>query len=150
MKVEVDQSWKIERTNKDTIIAFSDRKKASVRLKAKIKRAAFVYLEEKFGRTKLNILRIFAAGTVLLLARATLKGELELVIDQEYPGHEEEIKSMLVEFGRKLNLSLKRDMISFSLIGKDSGAHFLSYGVYIGKQKATFEPTFRELLEILP
>lgn len=151
MKIEIDQSWKIERTNKDTIIAFSNQKKVSLRISAKVKRAVFVYLEEKFGRTKLNVFRIFAACIVLLILKSKIETKrLEILIDLEYLGHEEEIKSMIVEFGTKTELNLDIELIDFTKVGKKSPAHFVSYGVHLGRQKETFKASLRDLLEILP
>jgi len=151
MRIEIDQSWKIERTNRDTIIAFSNKEKGSLRIPAKVKRAAFVYLEEKFGRTKLNIFRIFATGIVLLIAKSKIKvSNTEIVIDLEYPGHDEEIISMMVGFGRKIGLNFDATSIHFARVGKESPAHFLSYGVHSKKQEETFTAPLRELTEILP
>jgi len=82
MRIEIDQSWKIERTNKDTIIAFSNEEKGSLKITAEVKRSAFVYLEEKFGRTKLNVFRIFAAAVVLLIAKSKIRvSNTDVVID---------------------------------------------------------------------
>ena len=151
MRIEIDQSWKIERTNRDTIIAFSNEEKASLRIPAKVKRSTFVYLEEKFGRTKLNVFRIFAAGIVLLIAKSKIKvSNIELIIDLEYPGRDEEIRSMVVGFGSKIGLNFDATSIHFARVGKESPAHFLSYGVHSDKQKETFTATLHELTEILP
>lgn len=151
MRIEIDQSWKIERTNRDTIIAFSNKEKASLRIPAEVKRSAFVYLEEKFGRTKLNIFRIFAAGVVLLVAKSKIRvSNADVVIDLEYPGRDEEIRSMMVGFGSKIGLNFDAASIHFGRVGKESPAHFLSYGAHLKKQEETFTATLRELTEILP
>jgi len=53
VRIEIDQSWKIEKTNKPTVIAFSNSEtRGSVLIPQEIKKLAFAYLEERFGREK--------------------------------------------------------------------------------------------------
>ncbi len=151
MQVEVDQSWKIERSGKATILAFSNHQEAAIKIPKDVKREAFVYLEDKFGRTKLNIFRIFAAGAILLIKKAGLSiRNLSLLIDKEYPGREDEIRSMILEAGRKADLVFDPKLIHFVQVGKKSGAHFIAYGVHIGKRKAEFTAELQEITELLP
>ena len=71
MIIQVDQSNKIEKTNKDTIIGLADGKNYSILINRKIKRK----LQEEFrkqGKPKLFVYRTFIAGVVLLIKYAKL------------------------------------------------------------------------------
>jgi len=66
MKVQIDQSWKIENTNKDTILAFANSKTHAIRIPAKVKKD----IQTQFrlvGMPKLFIYRTFRAGVFLLV-----------------------------------------------------------------------------------
>jgi len=150
MRVEIDQSWKIEKTNKPTVIAFSNSQtEGSILVPQEVKKLAFTYLEERFGREKINIIRIFAACIVILLKNHNLK-TASLIIDREYPGYEPVLKNLIVDYGKKLGLMLNFEDISIQEIGKKSEAHWLAYDVFTKKKKAGRVIQLRELLKILP
>jgi len=72
MKIEINQSNKIEQTNKDTIIGLSNQKAFTILINRKIKRK----LQEEFrkqGKPRLFVYRTFIAGVVLLIKYAQLK-----------------------------------------------------------------------------
>src|SRR3989344_5097556 len=123
MKVEVDQSGKIEDTSKLTVLAFSNDKTGAIILSAKDKRR----LQEKFrevGAPRLFVDYVFSSLLILLLK--SLKST-KVVVDLEYPGHTE-INESLVK--------LKVDVdIEWRSIGKSSKAHDIAYKVYCGKLK---------------
>lgn len=132
MRIEIDQSGKIEETNKDTIIAFSNDASYAVCIKAKTKRR----LQEKFrkiGEPRSFVLRVFATGIILLVKNHSGKN-LELIIDKEYPGHEAVIKELLIQMFEK-NSKGKVQIIRFSLIGKNSNAHIVTFKIKIKKRK---------------
>jgi hypothetical protein len=148
--VEIDQSGKIEKTNKPTAVAFSDSQMGgSVLVPQEVKKLAFTYLEERFGRDKINIIRIFAASTVVLLRAYNLK-VASLIIDREYPGYDPILKNLIVDYGRKLGLQLDAEDISIQEIGKKSEAHWLAYDVFTKKKKAGRTIQLRDLLKVLP
>ncbi len=150
MRIEIDQSWKIEKTNKPTVIAFSNSQtEGSVLVFQEVKKLAFAYLEERFGRDKINIIRIFAAGIVILLKAYNLK-TVSLVVDREYPGYEHALQSLIVDYGKKLEFMLDAEDISIREIGKKSEAHWLAYDVFAGKKKAGRVINLHELLKVLP
>lgn len=120
MKVEIDQSGRIEETNKDTVLALANKDvHFSIRIPAKVKRQ----LKETFrrqGKTKLFMFRTFAVAVTLLLKKSGLKPQV-IVIDLEYPGHEQLIKDIIWK-----NVKYKVE-IDFKSIGKNSPAHETAY-----------------------
>lgn len=86
MKVEIDQSVKIEQTNKGTVLAFSNEEEYAILIPGKVKRKLQELFREK-GRPRLFISRTFAAGITLLLQNHLPKFQ-KIVIDLEYPGKE--------------------------------------------------------------
>src|SRR3990167_2720456 len=128
----VDQSGKIEQTNKDTVIGAANGKSYAIKLPAKVKRV----LQQKCRASlqgKLFIYRTFAA-LVFLLIKHNTKTMTDLVIDIEYPGKEKVIKEVILELLRKEKLT--EPNLSFGRIGNNPKAHFAAYDVFIGKKKA--------------
>lgn len=150
MRIEIDQSWKIEKTNKPTVIAFSDSQtEGSILVPQEVKKLAFTYLEERFGKEKTNIIRIFAACIVILLKVYNLK-TTSLIVDREYPGYDPVLKNLIVDYGKKLGLVLDVEDVSVQRIGKKSEAHWLAYDVFTRKKKAGRVIQLRDLLKVLP
>jgi hypothetical protein len=132
MKVEVNQSNKIEQTNKDTIIGLADDETFTILIKAKIKRK----LQEEFkkqGKPGLFVYRTFIAGVILALRHAQLKNLTRVVIDEEYYGKERLLKSMFLEiWGRYFT---KIPEICFERIGRKSKVHNACYLTMKGKYR---------------
>lgn len=59
-----------------------------------------------------------------------------ITIDTEYPGHEAEIKSLLLHLLRQNGRRVEADAIVFAQIGKASPAHDLAIGVTRGQYRA--------------
>lgn len=145
MKVQIDQSGKVEKTNKDTILAFSNSIDFAVNIPAKVKRK----LKLEFRRTghiRVFTFRMFAAGIVLLI-RDHLRKIDSIVIDQEYTGRELMIRDMIQEMLRKLRR--KEPLIYFRRIGKKSGAHYVAYGTATHKRKADKILNYREIAQLV-
>ncbi len=137
----IDQSGKIEKTNKDTVIGVANSKTFSIRLSGKIKRQ----LQEKCRANHQGqqfIYRTFAA-LVFLLIKGHLKIMTDLIIDNEYPGKEKIIREILLEFLRKFNLP--EPHISFGQIGNHPRVHYVAYNVFIGKHKADKEVKLKDI-----
>ena len=130
MKIEIDQSGRIEETNRDTVIGFSNDRQFSVCIPARVKRQLLEVFRRR-GKPKLFKYKVFALGIVILLRRSKISPKtLSLVIDKEYPGHENLIKDIIWS---NFNPGIE---ISFESIGKKSKAHYVAYGVFIGKREA--------------
>ena len=84
MKIEIDQSNKIEQTNKDSVIGFSNNIFSCVLMRAKDKRE-IEKVFQRTGKSKIFIYRLFAI-LIFLLIKGHLRKIDEIVIDKEYPG----------------------------------------------------------------
>ena len=147
MRIEIDQSGKIEDTNKNTVIAFSNSKSKSIFISAKDKREIQKFFRE-IGKPRIFIYKTFAI-LIFLLIKNNLKEINEIIIDEEYPGKENLIKNYLLQEIRKTRLNFCPDDILFRQIGKKSGAHSACYLAYIGEISPNKKIKARELLKIL-
>src|SRR3989338_3122611 len=127
MKVEIDQSGKIEDTSKHTVLAFSNTTNRCVLITAKEKRR----LQEKFrllGKPRLFVDATFAV-TLYLLVKPILKSYPVLIVDVEYPGHTLVISEMFATL-TPVEVSLR-----WERIGKQSKTHDIAYKSYRKKIK---------------
>ena len=147
MKYQIDQSGKIEQTNKITIIAFSNSKYGSIRLKAKDKR----YLQDIYrqaGKTKSFTLQIFSALLYLLFEKFKLE-KTSVMVDKEYPGHEALIRSYLIQLSSKRRkIILSPDEIRFGLVGKGSNVHGVASKAF-KLNRADFSVSSKEILALV-
>jgi len=136
MKIERDQSGKIEETNVDTVIALSNGVKFSVRIHRRTKRR----LQEEFrkqGRPKFFRYKTFATGVYILIKDFANKAD-DIVIDTEYVGNDRLIKNLIMDFVKSAETkNILKQQISFKQIGKKSPAHILAISVFRGKKKAS-------------
>ena len=145
MNIEIDQSNKIEQTNKNTIIGLSNDKTFTVLIKAKEKRK----LQEEFrkqGKPRLFVYRTFIAGVVLLLKYAHSENLSRIIIDQEYFGKERLLKSIFLEMWSRYFDKIPE--VNFERIGKKSGAHNISYLTMKGKDKPNKVLCFNEIKQL--
>lgn len=143
MSYQIDQSGKIEQTNKDTVLCLANDEWDAVTIKARIKRQ----LQEIFrrnGQPKNYVLFVFCAGLSLLIERNINKPMI--VIDREYFGKEGVIKEILIEM-LKDNKSIPE--ISFGNIGRRVQAHLKGYRVYTGRLVAKKVISQREILKAI-
>lgn len=150
--IEVDQSHKIERMEKDTILSLSNQHRFVVCIPATVKRQVFDQLRAKGKSRKNAYLWIFSAGVFLLLKAhlpAIIKQREIVVIDTEYTGHDANIKNMVLRHCRKSSLDLSANQIRFAQIGKSSNAHKAAYEVQRGKEEVDKQLTLREFLALM-
>ncbi len=147
MRIEIDQSGKIENTGKNTIIAFSNDEFKSIFISAKDKRE-IQKIFRRAGKQKVFIYRVFAV-LIFILIKDHLKKIHQIVIDEEYPGKSVLIKSFLLLEIRKINPQFLKENINFQKIGKKSRAHFLAYGAAIGRKQADLRVNSKEILRYL-
>jgi hypothetical protein len=148
LRIEVDQSGKIEKMNIDTVPAFSDGKSVAVLIPAEVKRVCLQALRRGDRRKTAIVVRIFAAGLFLLL-EDVLEEVTLVTIDQEYPGWEGDIKGVLLRLIWASGKRLEKERIVFRQVGRKSSAHFKAYGVYKGFQKADRILTVEEILALI-
>jgi len=142
MKIEINQSNKIEQTSKDTVIGIANEKTFTVLITRKIKRK----LQEEFrkqGRPGLFVYRTFIAGVVLAFKYAQLKNLSQIVIDEEYCGKDKMLKSMFLEMWSRFFREIPE--ISFDKIGRNSKVHNICYLTMKGKYKPDRIVRFEEV-----
>lgn len=145
MIIQINQSNKIEKTNKDTIIGLADDVSFTVLIKRKIKRK----LQEDFrkeGRPRLFVYRTFIASIVLLIKYAKLRNISKIIIDLEYFGQDKMLKSMLLEMWSRFFTEIPE--ISFERVGKKSKVHEVCYFTMKGKYKVNKVLDYEELKRI--
>jgi len=131
MIIEIDQSGKIEDTNKLTVIAFTEGKIKSLKISAREKQKLVKAMRIIDYPKKSFIYKIFAGLVFLLLKDEKME---EVVIDSEYPGKEATIKNIIIQLFQKAKR--KTPEINFDFISKQSNAHKVALEVFRGKRKA--------------
>lgn len=144
---QIDQSGKIEQTNKNTVICLSNSIHATIIMKAKDKRE-IQDIYKTAGKPKVFPIQLFSALIYLLIEKSLIK-EGVVYIDKEYPGHEDIIKSYVTQLIIKRGKSkLDPENIRFALIGKTSNAHLLGYKIW-KRGKADFRVTKDDVLAMI-
>lgn len=136
----IDQSGKIEQTNKDTVLCLADGSWDTVLIKAKTKRQ----IQEIFrrnGQIRNYVLFTFCAGLSLLIKRNLRIGQV--IIDKEYFGKEPVIKEILLEMLKEEKKILE---IAFANIGRRVNAHSVGYLTFTGKRRAKSTLTLGKFL----
>lgn len=123
MKYEVDQSGRIEETNRHTIISIANRDYSyTVKIDSKIKKS----IQKKFqkiGKPKMFGVYGFATGLIILLKLSKIKNSV-VIVDMEYDGYNKVISNELI---KNINQNLE---FRFSNIGKKSPAHTSAYATF--------------------
>ena len=144
MTYQIDQSIRIEETNRDTVIGLADTKTKNsfaLVIPAKTKRRIQEYYRRQ-NLPKIFMIDLFTAGIILVLKKLHFKMN-NLVIDIEYPGHEIRIIRQVQSVYPHIS------SVSFSIIGKHSPAHYAAYGVHIHKRKPEYRANYRELISLV-
>ncbi len=139
MKYEIDQSGRIEETNKVTIISIANNLFSyTVKIQAKVKRVVELKFK-KANKPKLFAIYGFAAGLIILITKSKVSNS-NVFIDVEYDGYQTIIEDILRRFiPKKQNITF-----SHKNIGKSSPAHYVAYKTYKSKQKANYTVGLRE------
>lgn len=147
MKILIDQSGKIEFTNKPTALAFSNKHKGIILISAQEKKKVQRYFRE-IGKIKLFIPLTFSVMIFILLR--TYPGKYQqIVIDREYPGFEvfvrQKVRELLLE-----NLEMDNFRIHIEQIGRKVEAHSLANQAYQKKSKTPIKKiTAQEIISII-
>lgn len=132
MRIEIDQSGKIENTNKPTVVAFSNAKCDAIVISSKEKKVLQKYFRQ-IGKPRIFTYLSFAA-LIYLLIKDNLANNNQIVIDTEYIGYEKFIKQKLSEIIAE-NSRIKNIHIYSAQIGKKSPAHIIAYLALTKKPK---------------
>ena len=142
MIIQINQSNKIEKTDKDTIIGLANSETYTVLVKRKIKRK----LQEDFrkkGKSRLFVYRTFIATVVLLIKYAKVEDISKIIIDLEYYGLDKLLKSMFLEMWSRFFSEIPE--VSFERVGKKSKVHHICYFTMKGKYKVNKVLDYEEI-----
>ena len=131
MRIEIDQSGKIEQLNKDSVIAFSNKTQYSILIPKEVKQEVFRLHK---GKIKELRYRLFCIG-IYYCFRDYIKEKELITICCEYIGKENLIKSFLLDYLRKSYPMMDSKVIRFGKIGKSSNAHAVAIDVFRGNRK---------------
>lgn len=140
MRYQIDQSGKIEQTNKDTVLRLSNGKWDAVLIKSRTKRQ-IQEIFRRHGQIRNYVLFTFCAGLSLLIKR-----NLEInriIIDKEYMGKE----PIIVKLIREMLKGKKSQEIIFELIGKNVMAHKRANDIASKKLKAKKVLNFEDIVK---
>lgn len=132
MNIEIDQSGKIENTNVDTVVAYTNHEQRSILLSAREKRI-IQHIYRDAGKPHIFVYRTFAL-LIFLLVRDRLEQIQEIIIDDEYPGWHFMIKNFILQQIRVVIADFDKHSINFQCIGKKSLAHNKAYTTFTKKQ----------------
>jgi hypothetical protein len=138
---QLDQSIKIENTSQATYVCLTNGHSVTVSINAKDKRNLKVFYR------KINKPLTFKLFTFSVLCAKTIQKIKpdSVIIDQEYKGHERQIKSFILQIFR-INHSTGSN-IHFSEIGKHSPAHLNVYAAMHHK-KSTLKISSLEVISL--
>lgn len=145
MRVEVDQSGKVEQLNADTIVAFSNDSQYAVLLGKSVKRELFLACRSKVTQFRYRLFCVL----VYYCIKDYLKKFSLITIDCEYQGKEDLIKSLLLNLIRKTYKDFDVKLIRFGLIGKQSNAHAVAIDVFRKNRKPNRLLSLAEVEELL-
>ena len=142
MKYEVDQSAKIEQTNKDTVISIANKEYSySIKINSKIKQSLQKYFN-LIRKPKMFAVYLFTTGLIILIKKSGVKNSV-VTIDLEYLGYNKVISN---ELSKNTNQDLD---FRFSNIGKGSPAHDSAYKTFKKKTKPDYVASKSEVEAII-
>jgi hypothetical protein len=144
VEIEIDQSIKIEQSQRATALAFSNSQARALLIPARVKQAALRRLRQIGLTGSRATLWLFAAAIYLLVCNH-LWQVTRIVIDVEYQGHEDDVRLMLLNFIRRRFSHYPAQRITFRLVGKTSRAHALAFRVQKGREPADQVITLADL-----
>src|SRR5215204_2088087 len=98
--IEVDQSGRVEDTNRDTILAFADGITYSILISSTVKQHCIQDLRRRYHKLQDPYLKMFIVGLFILLRNFV--GKLDIVIiDKEFLGKDGVIRGMLLNYLRE-------------------------------------------------
>ena len=132
MKIEIDQSGKLEDTHQDTVIAYANGKTGSLKVRSATKRAV-QKIFRALGEPRSYIIHTFTT-LIFLLIEGELSEVSDIVIDIEYPGFEIVISKLLATIGKGENRTMPD--VYFKLVGKSARCHRIAIQTFRRKLKA--------------
>jgi len=149
MDADVDQSGRVDQTNKPTVVAVANGISFSIWISASEKRKLIQAIKRRKPQwsTSLTHVMVFSALLYFLL-REHIERIGVVTIDTEYPGHEGVIKNRILTLCRNDGLRVFPDQIDFQQVGKKSPSHDLAWGVYTSRLKPDLVLTADKVLTV--
>lgn len=132
VRIEIDQSGKIENTNKPTVIAYSNKESRTILISASDKQTIQKYYR-RIGQPKIFVYKLFAVLIYVLIEDKITKIDLA-IIDKEYLGYDKLIKGFILEIIERRKKKIYKDIFKFNSIGKKSKAHKIALKSYVAKR----------------
>lgn len=144
MNISIDQSSKIENTNKNTVVAYANLKQKSLLIKAEDKKnVQKIFMAA--GKPEVFIYKTFAV-LIFLLIKDDIRAISSITIDIEYTGKESLIKDYLLQLLRKYRKGFDKEKVCFRRIGKKDNAHRVAIETFRGKRKADRLVRYKDVL----
>jgi len=146
MRIEIDQSGKIEQTNIITVIGYANDSTKTISISATEK----VKLQKWFrthGNPTLFVIKTFCA-LLYILVKPLLEKQQDLYIDKEYPGYEKLIKNQISLFGKVDRVDIDTHYIHFTLVGRGSNAHKVAVVAH-RKKNAELKVIAKEVIDLI-
>lgn len=142
MKYEIDQSGRVEETNRHTIISVaSESYSYSIKIDSKIKKLVQKKFQ-KLGKPKMFAVYGFIRGLIILLKKSRIKNSV-VTVDIEYDGYNKIINN---ELYKNIDQNLE---FRFSSIGKKSPAHKSAYTTFKKRIKPNYNINLAEFEKIV-
>ena len=142
MRVEIDQSGKLEETARHTFIASSNNKHFVIKVSSQNKKKLQKHFRN-ISKPRMYVYAVFAS-IVSILIKKNKHADL-IVIDREYLGKDTIIKGII----QHQYPAVSFDTVRFDHIGKKSSAHYFAYGAAIKEQKVNLELGFDDIIKLL-
>lgn len=124
MTYQIDQSIKIEKTNKTSYVCLANGEILVSSISARDKKELKLYFREL---EKLLIFKLFTFS--VLCAKIIIQAKVgSVIIDTEYSGHERQIKSFILQIFKMEGF--EEPIVSFAQVGKKSSAHKGAYEAF--------------------
>ena len=117
MDIQIDLSGRIETLNSASAFAFANGKSRTILIPARVKRNVSRRLASRGVKSKMISVRMFAGATYLLVHPLLVEIKT-IVIDREFEGWENEIRSLLLRLIRQAGHEIRSDAIQFRSVGK--------------------------------
>jgi hypothetical protein len=149
MKVEIDQSGKLEQLNTITVLSFANGISRSILLTVPTKRLLIQYVRKSLFSEK-DILVVLFSILIFLLICDQPNG-ISFIIDEEYTGKEKIIEKALTRLLQEKFRNKWSGNLIFKQIGKKSPAHKLCWSIHRNKklQKYIRKITLEEIVKLI-
>lgn len=145
MRMEVDQSGKIEQTNLDTAVALTNGTSFTIFIDKREKRIVERALRKK---NKFQVQSPLIFAVVLAITIFESKIEKLILIDTEYPSYDKLIKEKIIEVLTEMKAK-NIPTIKFGFVGKESKSDYLASKTRLKKIKPNKILKAKEVLKYL-